>query len=88
MSTTTTVELREAYSLNTTNRPEITNTDSTLHEESSAPTPKVENRGTTALIISTITGVTTISSLLSGLVTIALPAIAKDLEIPQALLLW
>lgn len=48
----------------------------------------VEKKGTTAFIITTIAGVTMISSLLSGIVTIALPVMAKDLEISQALLFW
>ncbi|KAK5939593.1 hypothetical protein PMZ80_007972 [Knufia obscura] len=52
------------------------------------PSAKVEKKGTTAVIITTITGVTMISSLLSGLVTISLPAMAKDLQISDALLLW
>jgi hypothetical protein len=49
---------------------------------------EIENKGATAIIITVITGVTTISSLLAGLVTIALPVMAKDLDIPQALLIW
>lgn len=48
----------------------------------------VEEKGTTALIIITIAGVTIISSLLSGIVTIALPVMAKDLHISPALLFW
>ena len=49
---------------------------------------RVENKGTASVIIATITGVTTISSLLSGLVTISLPAMVLDLNIPEALTLW
>lgn len=48
----------------------------------------VEEKGKTALIITTIAGVTTISSLLSGIVTIALPVMARDLDISPALLFW
>ena len=81
MSATTTMELREAPI-------DQISTDPTSHEESSIPAAKVEQKGTTSLIIATITGVTMISSLLNGLVTISLPAMAKDLDIPQALLLW
>lgn len=50
--------------------------------------PKVEKKGATTVIISTITGITFISSLLSGLITISLPTIARDLAISEALLLW
>lgn len=48
------------------------------------PLPKV----TTAVIFATVTGVTCISSLLAGLVTVALPRMAKDLDLPESLLLW
>lgn len=48
----------------------------------------VEKKGTTAVIITTIAGVTTTSSLVSGIVTIALPIMAKDLNISSALLFW
>lgn len=53
------------------------------------PTPAVvEEKATTAFIITTIAGVTIISSLLSGIVTIALPVMARDLDISPALLFW
>jgi hypothetical protein len=45
-------------------------------------------KGTTAIIFASITGVTGISSLLSGLVTVILPTMAKDLDISKSLLLW
>lgn len=51
-------------------------------------TAVVEKKGTTAVIITTIAGVTIISSLLSGIVTIALPVMARDLKISEALLFW
>lgn len=56
--------------------------------EATAAPVRVQSKGTTTVIITAITGVTTISSLLNGLVSITLPAIAKDLDIPDALILW
>lgn len=45
-------------------------------------------KGPTAVIFTSVTAVTGVSSLLAGLVTVALPRIVHDLEIPQSLLLW
>lgn len=88
MSTTMTMELQEAHTANMA-KPEAPHiTTSTSNEEASVPVAKVEKKATTAIIISTIAGVTMISSLLGGLVTISLPTMARDLDIPEALLLW
>ncbi|EON65456.1 hypothetical protein W97_04694 [Coniosporium apollinis CBS 100218] len=46
------------------------------------------SKGTTAVVITSVTCITGISSLLAGLVTVGLPTIAKDLNIPPALELW
>ena len=45
-------------------------------------------KGTTVIIFASVTGVTGISSLLAGLVTVTLPKMAKDLELSESLLLW
>lgn len=45
-------------------------------------------KGTTVVIITCVTCATLISSLLAGLVTIALPTIARDLKMSPGLLLW
>lgn len=45
-------------------------------------------KGSTAIIFTSVTAVTGISSLLAGLVTVALPRIVHDLDIPHSLLLW
>ena len=51
--------------------------------------PNTELRkGSTAIIFTSVTAVTGISSLLAGLVTVALPRIVHDLDIPSSLLLW
>jgi len=50
--------------------------------------PEYLRKGTTIIIFTSITAVTGISSLLSGLVTVALPTIARDLDLPPSLLLW
>ena len=50
--------------------------------------PRPLQKGTTAVIFATVTGVTGISSLLAGLVTVTLPRMAQDLELPNSLLLW
>lgn len=45
-------------------------------------------RTTTAIVLATVVGVTMISSLLAGLVTIVLPTMAHELELDASLLLW
>ena len=45
-------------------------------------------RLTTAIIFASIVGVTGISSLLSGLVTVILPTMARDLKLSDSVLLW
>lgn len=88
MSATSTIELVEGSGQ--TAHETHNKVAATMPEDVDVPLPsaKVEKKGTTAVIITTITGVTMISSLLSGLVTISLPAMAKDLQISDALLLW
>lgn len=63
--------------VNDTNNLERTDTTSTISSKSR-----------TAVIIASVTLITTISTLLNGLTTVALPTIAKELEIHKALLLW
>ena len=46
------------------------------------------SKGTTAVVIASVTLVTSISSLLNGLTTVILPTMAVDLDIPDNLLLW
>jgi hypothetical protein len=46
------------------------------------------SKATTAIVIASVTFITGISSLLSGLTTVTLPTMAVDLEIPDNLLLW
>lgn len=48
----------------------------------------VLSRSRAVLLITTLTGVTFIGSMSSGLLTICLPGIAADLELPDNLLLW
>lgn len=90
MSATTTIELTPALAVKNT---EVrTNEDdhvgATQNAVAEPPTAVVEKKGTTVIIIATVAGVTVISSMLAGIVTIALPVMAKDLEIPEALLFW
>jgi hypothetical protein len=42
----------------------------------------------TVVVISSVTVITGISSLLAGLVTVGLPTIANELDIPAGLVLW
>lgn len=88
MSTTATMELVGAPELGAQDTQSSIVRHVPLNVEVSTLTTNVEVKGTTAIIITTITGVTMISSLLNGLVTIALPAMARDLKISEALLLW
>jgi hypothetical protein len=45
-------------------------------------------KGTTAIVLVTVVCVTMISTLLAGLVTVGLPTMAAELDIPPNLLLW
>lgn len=45
-------------------------------------------KGKTFIVITSVTVVTGISSLISGVITVALPTLALDLSIPTGLLLW
>ena len=83
-----TIELTEPHNTKFRQPTDVAGTPADIAVTPIPASTKVETKGTTAIVISTITGVTLISSLLSGLVTISLPAMAKDLDIPQALVLW
>lgn len=49
---------------------------------------KAPGKGTTAIVLVTVVCVTAISTLLAGLITVALPTLARDLELEPSLLLW
>lgn len=51
-------------------------------------TVTVTSKSRTAIIITCVTLITAISTLLNGLTTVALPTMAKELDIPEGLLLW
>ena len=57
-------------------------------EPSSGPGQPALRKDITAIIFASITGVTGISSLLSGLVTVVLPIMARDLALSDSVLLW
>jgi hypothetical protein len=46
------------------------------------------SRWKTFTIISTVTGITVLNSMQSGIVTVGLPTIGRDLQIPESLILW
>lgn len=48
----------------------------------------IQSSAKAAWVITILTGVTFVGCISTGLVTIALPAIARDLDIPPHLLLW
>jgi hypothetical protein len=50
--------------------------------------PTTTSKATTAIVIASVTLITGISALLSGLTTVTLPTMANDLGIPDNLLLW
>jgi hypothetical protein len=56
--------------------------------ESIASGQEKVSKGTTAVVITSVTCITGISSLLTGLVVVGLPTIAKDLALDANLLLW
>jgi len=51
-------------------------------------TSTTTSKATTAIVIASVTLITGISTLLSGLTTVTLPTMANDLDIPDNLLLW
>jgi hypothetical protein len=53
-----------------------------------ASTHEDVSKGTTTVVIASVTCITAIGTLLSGLVTVGLPTMAKDLGLEQSLLLW
>lgn len=64
-------------------QPIISKTDVPGHEQIQPP-----NKRTTATTLVTIVCVTMISSMLSGVVTIALPTMARELNLAPSVLLW
>lgn len=67
--------------------PSIASQDGVRTETRSLGTQDV-SKGITAAVITSVTCVTGISSLLAGIVTVAMPIIAQDLNIPSNLQLW
>lgn len=51
-------------------------------------TDTVTSKSRTAVVIASVVLITAISTLLNGLTTVALPTMAKELDIPDSLLLW
>ncbi len=87
---TDTIELTSPpAALLTTKNLTDSNDDPISHNEAlSRPEQPALQKGTTVIIFASITGVTGISSLLSGLVTIVLPIMARDLNLSPSVLLW
>ncbi|KIW85271.1 hypothetical protein Z517_00661 [Fonsecaea pedrosoi CBS 271.37] len=92
MSKTTTIELTPPASALLTPQPPIAHNDDDddgiLSERIPETSQPVLRKGSTAVIFVSVTGVTGISSLLAGLVTVTLPTLAKDLHLPDSVLLW
>lgn len=83
----TTLELQSPPDvLSITQTPQVSSAPETSDEP--PPQPRPLHKGSTAVIFATVTGITGISSLLAGLVTVALPRMAEDLELSDSLLLW
>ena len=84
---TETIELRSPpAAVLTTQKPTIGEDETP--DTPSTPQPPALQKGATAVIFASITGVTGISSLLSGLVTVVLPIMARDLGLSDSVLLW
>ena len=66
--------------------------DGPIIQQESSSTQDAEpaglSRTRTAVIITTLTGTTVVSSFSNGLVTVALPQMAKDVHLAPNLLLW
>lgn len=46
------------------------------------------SRARASILVTTLTGLTFVGSMSGGLLTVCLPGIAKDLNLPDSLLLW
>jgi hypothetical protein len=90
LTATDTVELTAPAPAVTTTRKLSFTGDEPIEREVARPASEQPSlkKGTTAIIFASITGVTGISSLLAGLVTVVLPTVAKDLSLSDAVLLW
>ena len=71
-----------------------TNPPGPRHDEQQRPVEELEqnnytlSKGPTAAIFLSVSGITGISSLLAGVVTVTLPSMVESLSIPPSLLLW
>lgn len=61
---------------------------SELDEQLAAERSTELSKGRTVTIIATLTGTTVVSSFSTGLLTVGLPRMAPDLNLPPNLLLW
>ncbi|KAK4942309.1 hypothetical protein LTR10_017916 [Elasticomyces elasticus] len=84
MATVTTTTTRTELTTSASVEPPILSSPAAEHGTQA----EASSKGTTAAIFASITGVTGISSLLTGMVTVMLPKMAKDLDISDAVLLW
>ena len=76
----------------------LTNSPSIVENGLSSPTPPVEpttvvghamlSKGRTILLVSTLTGTVLVGSMNTGLTTVGLPRLTKDLHMPGNLVLW
>lgn len=62
--------------------------DNDSGEGVSAPQNVQLSRARAVILIATLTGITFVGSMSGGLLTVGLPSIAKDLRLPDNLLLW
>jgi hypothetical protein len=54
----------------------------------SAEQRETPGNGTTAIVLVTVVCVTLVSSMLSGVMTVTLPTVARELELAPSMLLW
>ncbi|WQF81085.1 Putative major facilitator superfamily, MFS transporter superfamily [Colletotrichum destructivum] len=92
MTSTTTIELANAPA---TPLPELSSSSSACSPQPqqtifSSETEQHEDlsRGKTVVVISSVTCITGVSSLLAGIVTVCIPAMARDVNLENNLLLW
>lgn len=79
-----------------TRTPELTHENGAIdgnHSEAHIPQSSAEDAPSysifrTSIIIAAIAGVTTTNSMTTGLLTVGLPKLAEDLNLPNHLLLW
>jgi hypothetical protein len=92
VTTTETLELQAEADVDPSSTYSGNRTHAVLSQAGGGPESGVNSialrKGTTVIVSASIAGVTGISALQNGLVTVVLPKMAKDLNLSDSVLLW